>query len=432
MTTLTTAPMALWDRITRLGQSQKRHRLLIGAVVGIATAVPLAFGYGLWPFVVAGISDGAIYALAAMGLVLTYKTSGIVNFAIGAQAAASAYLFYTLRMSLGLPWPIAALLALLCVGVGGALVLERIAYWLSDAQPVMKVVATIGILVLLQSVLKEIYGSTVIQIPSFLPNAGIHIGGVAISGSEIIITILALVASAGLYVFFKKTRVGVAMQAVVEDPALVALHAISPVRIRRYAWVIGSSFVSISGVLIAPQLGIYVDLMLLFYITAFGAAAAASFSSLPGTFAAALGIGVAMNVLSDKLSSGSTFVSELYTQVPFFVLVLALVFLPRSRLIGRGSRQARRFQPIPRFPLPVVGAAVVAGVGFACAIPRLGRSRLHQPVLDDIGVCHCIWLTRVASVDLRSNLALSNCLRRGGRYHFRPRPTRRTALDRPR
>src|SRR5580658_7950090 len=107
--------------------NETRHKLLITsflAVLGVVLGVLLASVFKVWPFVIDGVSDGAIYAMAAIGLVLTFKTSGIFNFAIGAQAAASAYVFYSFRVTMGLPWPIAAILALLIVAILGSLILE--------------------------------------------------------------------------------------------------------------------------------------------------------------------------------------------------------------------------------------------------------------------------------------------------------------------
>jgi hypothetical protein len=70
-------------------------RVGIAVVLLLGVGAPLAGAYKVWPFVVAGVADGSVYGLAALGLVLTYKTSGIFNLAIGAQAAASAYVFYS-------------------------------------------------------------------------------------------------------------------------------------------------------------------------------------------------------------------------------------------------------------------------------------------------------------------------------------------------
>ena len=343
---------------------------LVGVAIFLIVGVILAAVYSVGPFVVTGIADGSVYALAAIGLVLTYKTSGIFNFAIGAQAAASAYVFYSMRVTLGLPWPVAALLAMVLVGLLGSLLLERVAFWLTNAPPAMKVVATIGLLVLLESVLTGAYGQATIQFTSFLPTKGIQLFGVAVLGSQLITAALALVATIGLYLFFRRTRLGVSMQAVVDSPTLLALEATNPVTVRRYAWAIGSCFISISGMLLAPSLGIDVDIYLLIFIAAFGAAAVGAFSSLPITFLAAIGIGITTNVMSDKLSGQmNTVVAELYTQIPFIVLVGALLVVPRAKLITRSAGTLRKLRPPISFPTPLLATGAVGGIGLAIAIP---------------------------------------------------------------
>ncbi len=361
--------------LTRAGDAARTNLKGRPQQIGLTVVLLLAGGFlasanDLWPFVINGISDGSIYALAALGLVLTFKTSGIFNLAIGGQAAASAYVFYSFRIDAGMPWPVAALLALLIVGIGGSLILERMAFLLAEAPPVMKIVATIGLLVFLQSVLTGAYGPATLQFSQYLPTDSFAIGEVRVQASQVIVTVFALVSTAGLYLYFKRARLGVAMQAVVEDPNLLALEATSPVVVRRYAWAIGSSFVSISGMLIAPGLGIQVNQMLLLYVTAFGAAALGGFSSLPATFASAIGIGITMNILSDKLAGQTDVVlSQLYTQVPFLVLVAALLFVPRRKLIERGAKRARRATPIRAFGPQVMLPAGALGLLAAVLVP---------------------------------------------------------------
>jgi branched-subunit amino acid ABC-type transport system permease component len=368
---------------------------LLAAVLAVAIGAPLSSAQHWWPFVFSGISDGSVYSLAALGLVLTFKTSGIFNFAIGAQAAASAYVFYSFRIDAGMPWPFAAALALLLVGLLGSLLLERIAFWLDEAPPIMRVVATIGLIVLLQSLFTGLYGSATLQFPPFLSQHQVSLGGTRVLMSQIIVTVLALVSTVGLSLFFRRNKIGLAMQALVDDPELLASEGTSPVTVRRYAWAIGSSFVSISGMLIAPVLGIDVGRMLLLYIAAFGAAALGAFDNLAATFGAAIVIGVVSNVLSDELAGNSSaWVAGLYTQVPFLALVAALLLVPRARLIERGGRRYRKFAPIrqlpPRFNLVAAGATlalllvlpqIVAasdvnqysiGLGFAIVLLSLG------------------------------------------------------------
>jgi branched-subunit amino acid ABC-type transport system permease component len=381
-------PSLLLSRDAEESPTLARQKLVkVGVTVAlIVIGLVLTAAFSVGPYVVTGLADGSIYALAALGLVLTYKTSGIFNFAIGAQAAASAYVFYTMHVTIGLPWPIAALVSLILVGLVGSLLLERIAFWLTGAPAAMKVVATIALVVLLESVLTGVYGVATIQFTAFLPTQGIHLFGVTILGSQLIEFALAIAATFGLYFFFKRTRLGVSMHAVVDSPTLLALEATNPVVVRRYAWAIGSCFISISGMLLAPALGIDVNIYLLVYIAAFGAAAVGAFSSLPITLAAAMGIGITMNVMSDKLSGQTNLVlAELYTQIPFIVLVAALLLVPRSKLITRGSDVVRKLRPATTFSAPVLATGTLAAIAIAVVIPFVVASAYINQYTTGIG-----------------------------------------------
>jgi branched-subunit amino acid ABC-type transport system permease component len=99
-----------------------------------------------FPFIVAGLVTGSVYGLAATGLVLTYRTSGIFNFAHGAVAALGAYSFYQLRQQWGVPWPIAAAAVIVVAGAVLGYGLEGLARGLAGTGTAAKVVATIGVL----------------------------------------------------------------------------------------------------------------------------------------------------------------------------------------------------------------------------------------------------------------------------------------------
>ena len=111
--------------------------------------------------IVTGLGTGSVFAIAGMGLVLTNKTSGIFNFAHGAQAAAGAFIMWELWKVHGWPWPVAAAGAIVLGGVAGGLILERIAYLLNDKSTAARVVATVGLLVLLQGLI--VLGSELIS-----------------------------------------------------------------------------------------------------------------------------------------------------------------------------------------------------------------------------------------------------------------------------
>jgi ABC-type branched-subunit amino acid transport system permease subunit len=244
----------------------------------------------------------------------------------------------------------------------------------------MRVVATIGLIVMLQSLLTGAYGTATLQFPPYLSQHAVTIAGTQVLASQIIVTVLALAATIGLTIFFRRSRIGLAMQALVDDPDLLASEGTSPVAVRRYAWAIGSCFVSISGLLVAPVLGIDVNRMLLLYIAAFGAAALGAFDNLAVTFFTAIAIGIAMNVTGNQLAGNSSaWVTSLYTQVPFIVLVAALLFVPRARLIERGTRRVRKMAPVRQLSRSAAASLAVATAAVFIVLPNLvAASNLNQ------------------------------------------------------
>ena len=124
------------------------------------------------PFVVVGVATGSVYGLAAMGLVLTYKTSGIFNFAHGAVGTVAAYAFYELHASAGMPWPLAALVAVAGVAVVSGLGFEHLARRLANVDTGLKVVATVGVLVAVQGLAVVRYGPEARKQWRHLPDDG--------------------------------------------------------------------------------------------------------------------------------------------------------------------------------------------------------------------------------------------------------------------
>jgi ABC-type branched-subunit amino acid transport system ATPase component/branched-subunit amino acid ABC-type transport system permease component len=286
------------------------------------------------PFIIAGLTTGSVYALAGVGLVLTYKTSGVFNFAHGALATVSAYLFYTLHVEYGVAWPIAAVVCVFVVGPLLGLVMERIARTLAGASLATRVVSTVGILLIIQALAVIIYGTAQTRIvPSYFPAHAYHVGGAVVTLDRIIVFAIGLAATAGLYVFFRLARTGVAMRAVVDDPALVDISGTSPTVVRRWAWIIGVTFASASGLLLVPFISLDSVTLTFLVIAAFGAAALGGFSSIPATYLGGLLIGVGAALSTKYFTSG--LLSGLSASLPFVVLFVVLLVSPRRRLVER-------------------------------------------------------------------------------------------------
>ena len=320
----------------------------------------------LLPFLIAGLTTGSVYGLAGMGLVLSYKTSGIFNFAHGAIAAGAAYLFYFLHVEQGWAWPVAGVLCVLVAGPLFGLALERVARLLADVPPARKVVGTVGLLLAIQGTINVLFGSGLRSTPQFLPRSTFSIGGTFVEYSQLIVMLLSAGAAVALFVFFRSTRLGIAMRGVVDDPALLGLMATSPVRVRSAAWMISSSFAGVSGILIAPTLGLDPVLLTLLVVQAFGAAAIGAFSSLPLTFAGGLVVGLGSS-LATKYVVNIRALDGLPPSVPFLVLFAALLLLPKRRLIEAGlsarraaAERAELSPAIRRLGVLVVLAVLIA------------------------------------------------------------------------
>jgi branched-subunit amino acid ABC-type transport system permease component len=302
------------------------------------------------PYIVIGIITGSAYGIAALGLVLTYKTSGVFNFGHGAVAATAATIFYQLHTRNGMSWPLAALISVVGFGVVAGLVLERFAAALAGVSTAYRIVATTGLILMVPAGFTLLYGQAYPTLPPFLPDGrAFNISDVQIHYDGIITIAVGLLSVVALYLFFRRSRLGVAMRAVVDRPELVDLTGESPARIRRISWIIGATFAAISGLLLVDTLQqLNVNVLSLLVVAAFGAAAIGAFQNLPLAYAGGVLLGVVQEVTGEAIS-GHSLLQGLDITVPFLFLFIALLVVPRARLVELGvnaRRRARSATPI--------------------------------------------------------------------------------------
>jgi len=286
------------------------------------------------PFIVIGIATGAVYGFAGVGLVLAYKTSGIFNLAYGAIAALTVFVFYWLHTEHGWPWGLAAALCVLVLGPAEGLLMELLGRALEPVGATLKVVATVGLLLIVLGVGELWYGNNEVNFPQFLPSSTVPILGVNVGWDQIIVTIIAVIATAVLYYFFRFVRMGFAMRGVVDNPDLLSMTGENPIRVRRWAWVISMTFCSMTGLLLAPGLSLNAVIITTLVVYAFGAVAIGYFSSLPLTFVGGLLIGIAGS-LATKYAVTVSWLSNLPPAIPFIVLFVVLAVTPKERLAER-------------------------------------------------------------------------------------------------
>ena len=290
------------------------------------------------PFVVSGLVVGSVYAIAAMGLVVTYRTTGLFNFAHGAIGMAGAFAFYQAREVWHLPTPVAFVFA---IGVFAPILgwlIDRVLFRrMHEAAQTTKIVVTMALLIVLQGLAIAWFGATPRPVEPFLPTSTFLVLDVAIGWDQVIIVVLGLVVLGGLVGWFRFARTGVAMRAAVDNPRLTEAAGFSTARLGALTWALGAALASTAGVLFSPLLGLDSVLLTLLVVQAYAAAVFGHLTDLPRTAAGALALGLAGSLSLRVFSSHPAFLNGLRPSLPFVFLFGALVFARRGTLRELGA-----------------------------------------------------------------------------------------------
>ena len=310
-------------------------------------------------FALIGISSGCVFAIAASGLVLTYTTTGVFNFAHGGVGMVAAFVYYQLNREVGVPVPLALILVLGVLAPVMGLLLERILRSFRGAPAGTTLTVTIAITILLIGVAQYTWQSSgQDRVPTNLfGDRTVSIAGGNLDWDEVAFFLIAIAVAVGLRYLLRATRTGIAMRAVVDNADLAALTGAPPVTIARTSWVLGSVLAAAAGVLYSPTAG-YLDAVNLtfFVLSAYGAAVFGRLRSLPLTFAGAIVLGLVSEFAKTGFPKTALW-GHLQVGIPGIFLFLVLLALPEAKLsVGRlVSRDTPR---VPGLPATLVRAAV--------------------------------------------------------------------------
>jgi branched-subunit amino acid ABC-type transport system permease component len=336
-----------------------------------------------------GAVVGSIYSLSAFGLVLTYRASGVFNFAHGALGMFFAFAFYQLVQGgrLGLiafdydqTWRLPTGVAL--VGVVGVLApafgwaLDVVLFRrLRDAGEVVKIVVTIGLLVALQGVAGVMWGAATTLSPTSIFSTHIFAAhGFRASVEQLASIGVTAALAVGLLAFLRYAALGVKMRAVVDRPDIAELTGIDAGRVSGGSWAIGTSFAALGGILLAPFFGSLDPITLTFFVVAAAAAAIAGrLESFPLTLAGGYGIGMSQMLVARFASSEVA--RQLRPAIPFLVL-FALLFLPQWR---RRPTDRWTVPPLPPVLRDLSRKDAAARIGIVAAIALLAPFVVGAP-----------------------------------------------------
>ena len=302
---------------------------------------------------ISGGVSGAIYSLIAAGLVLTYSTSGVFNFAHGAVAFATALVYYELHT--GLHWPIvpAAIVSIFVFAPGLGLLLDKIVFRrLVGASESARLVATVGLLVAIPSltlyVVEILVDDVHVHIPradSVFSPAGLGpvpkhtwnpFGSVRIDSDQLVIFALAVLAAVVLWYVVRHTRLGLQMRATVERPNLAAIRGVDVRRTSASAWILGFLLAGIAGVAGAPLFSLDPSTYTGVLFVAATAAVLGRLRAIPIAFAGGLLLGIGQSLFAGYVNAAND-IPGLADSIPFILLFVVLVVLGRERTRVAGS-----------------------------------------------------------------------------------------------
>jgi branched-chain amino acid transport system permease protein len=316
-------------------------------------------------FTILGLATGAVYAVAASGLVVTYTTSGIFNFAHGAMGMMAAFLYWELRVNQHWPAPVALVAVILVAAPLAGAVIERfLMRGLNNATFATSLVVTVGLMLGLVGLANTVWEPESRRLPEFFGrDSGFRIVDAFVTWHQVITVAVAIAVAFALRFILYRARIGVAMRAQVDDRNLAALNGGRPGRISMMSWALGSSLAAVAGILLAPLLQLNVLVLTVLVVNAFAAAMVGRLRNLPHTFVGALVLGLAESYAVGYLPRGGIF-QNFKPAIPTLFLFLVLLAMPEARLRGaRLARAARTHSPSLRESL--VGAGVVVLAAYA-------------------------------------------------------------------
>ncbi|KJE24597.1 ABC-type branched-chain amino acid transport system, ATPase component [Frankia torreyi] len=313
-------------------------------------------------FALLSLGTGALYALVAAGVVVIARGAGVLNMAQGALVAWAAYAFHGLRDPWGLPLVLAAVLAVAStvgIGVGFQVLVMRP---LREATALLRLMATLGLLIILQSSLTLMFAGAVRTSPTVLPTGTVELFGESV-GVDVFVRLAAVVVLiAAAWAVFRFTTVGLAATAATENPRAAATFGWSVDAIAAGAWGAGGALAGLGGVLLAPlQNPLSATNLLLLIVPALAVALVARFQSFPGVLLGGLVLGVIEVEAQYELVAHHPWWRGVDRAVPLAVIVFYLAVRGRG-LPERGHLAERH---------PVLGSGRVHPRALAVAVAAM-------------------------------------------------------------
>ena len=284
----------------------------------------------IWSSIITGLGLGSMYGLLALGFYITYSVSQTVNFSQGSSMMLGAVVYYGVGVTLGWPAAVAIIIALSVCAVWGWTVERFVVRPFARQGSNAWLMATVAAGIVLENVVLFTYGKEPRSLPSSLAQDPIMIGDLGVYPLQLLIPVVGLVIACALHFVSRRTKLGTAQLAVVQNPDAARLLGIDVRKAVVGAYVVSTVFAGIAGILIAPLFNVASDMGTLFGIKAFAVAIIGGIKSPWGVMLAGLAYGVVEALITSTLGS-------VYTQIVTFALVIVVLAAMPNGLFGKAE-----------------------------------------------------------------------------------------------
>ncbi|MBA2964936.1 MULTISPECIES: branched-chain amino acid ABC transporter permease [Ramlibacter] len=279
-----------------------------------------------------GVISGCLYAMGAIGIVLIYKSSNVVNFAHGNLAGLAAFIVFGFTAGIlgNMAWGVAVVLtlAIMVVVMAASYLLIAPLVFKSD---LTSTIATLGIGLVAQGVTQLVFGSNVVSMDLPLPAWKAQLGPIRVTSYDVAVLLVTATAIGLLYLLIERTRVGIAFRAVSANPFASRVCGLNLRNVHLFSWVVAGVLGLVASLLIVPTTFLSSTSVASFMLQAFAAAVVGGFSSLPGAVLGGIFIGVLMNLLSFYVAA------EFNNTYQLAIILLVLNLFPKGVLAVRGG-----------------------------------------------------------------------------------------------
>lgn len=285
--------------------------------------------------VVLGLIAGGIYSLFALGVVLVYRGTGALNFALGEIGTLAAYIAWKLVTEWELPWIIGAVAAVITAAAVGIAFERLIVRPMVDADRLSVAVGTVGLVLFLIAFEFKVFTGSPRPLAGPIQGTGVEMFGVFVSPTQMLALVVAAVVGVGLAAFLKRTDFGLGVLAAAQDPAATRLVGVPLGRVSTFVWGTAGAVSAVAALLIIPTIGdVTPGVVSRLFVFGLAAAVVGGLTSLQGAFVGGIVVGLWEEIAKRALADTGIFGAE---TVAVVALILAVLLLRPQGLLSRSA-----------------------------------------------------------------------------------------------